>query len=151
MPDTGAAMISAVIAVIVLALVVALVVLVARDPGPPPEDVAVAYEDAWDRLDFEALWTLSGDELHDGLHRHEFVEAKRAAYKAQPGLGGLAEDVSVEHVESGRQVAVVHTCVALHDGGAAHNSVQLERAWRSLGRRRRTTCCAPNRRRNADT
>jgi hypothetical protein len=119
-------MISVVIAVIVLALVVALVVLVARDPGPPPEDVAVAYEDAWDRLDFEALWTLSGDELHDGLHHREFVAAKRAAYEAQSGLGGLAEDVSVEHVEAGRQVAVVHTCVSLRDGGTAHTSVQLE-------------------------
>ena len=128
-------MISAVIAVIVLALVIALVVLVARDPGPPPDDVAVAYEDAWDRLDFEALWTLSGDELHDGLHRREFVEAKRAAYKAQPSLGGLAEDVSVEHVESGRQVAVVRTCVALHDGERRTTRCSSS-AWRSLGRRR---------------
>ena len=119
-------MVSAIIAIVVLALVVSLVVAVARDPGPPPEDVAVAYEDAWDRLDFEALWTLSGDELHDGLRHREFIDAKRAAYAAQPGLGGLAAGVSVERVDAGRQVAVVRTCVALHDGGAAHNEIQLE-------------------------
>jgi len=119
-------MVSGIIAVIVLGLVIALVVAVARDPGPSPEDVAVAYEDAWDRLDFEALWTLSGDELHDGLRHREFVDAKRAAYATQPGLGGLAAGVSVEQVDSGRQVALVRTRVALHDGGAAHNDVQLE-------------------------
>ncbi len=121
-------MISAVIAVIVLALVIALVVAVARDPGPPPEDVAVAYEDAWDRLDFEALWTLSGDELHDGLRRKDYVAAKQDAYSAQPGLGGLAEDVAVEQVEAGKQVALVKTRVRLRDGGVARNEVQLE--WR---------------------
>jgi len=118
--------ISGIIAFVVLALIIALVVMVARDPGPPPEDVAVAYEDAWDRLDFEALWTLSGDELHDGLRHKEFLAAKQAAYANQPGLGGLAQDVRVEHVEAGKQVAVVHTCVSLLDGGAAHNAIQLE-------------------------
>jgi hypothetical protein len=120
--------VSGIIAVAVLALIVAFVIAVARDSGPPPEDVAVAYEAAWDRLDFEALWTLSGDELHDGLRRREFVDAKRAAYSAQSGLGGLAADVHVEKIEAGRQVALVHTRVTLHDGGAAHNEVQLE--WR---------------------
>jgi len=120
-------MVSAIIAVVVVALVVSLVVAVARDSGPPPEDVAIAYEDAWDRLDFEALWTLSGDELHDGLRHREFVTAKRAAYSAQRGLGGLAADIRVEHIDAGHQVAVVRTRIALHDGGAAHNEVQLER------------------------
>jgi hypothetical protein len=119
-------MVSGIIVGVVLVLVIALVIAVARDPGPSPEDVAVAYEDAWDRLDFEALWTLSGDELHDGLRHREFVDAKRSAYAVQTGLGGLAADVRVEHVEAGRQVALVKTRVALHDGGAAHNEVQLE-------------------------
>lgn len=119
-------MVSAIIAVIVLALIISLIIAVARDPGPPPEDVAVAYEDAWDRLDFDALWTLSGDELHDGLRKKEFVAAKRRAYEAQTGLGGLAEAVQVEHVETGRQVALVKTRVALHDGGTARNEIELQ-------------------------
>ena len=119
-------MISAIVAVVIVAFIVALVIAVARDPGPPPEDVAVAYEQAWDRLDFEALWTLSGDELHDGLRRREYVDAKRAAYAMQPELGGLAEAVHVEHVESGRHVAVVRTCIQLRGGGTAHNEIQLE-------------------------
>ena len=58
---------------------VALVVLVSADPGPSPVDVALAYEQAWDHLDFEGLWSLSGDELRDGLRRPEFVAAKNAA------------------------------------------------------------------------
>ncbi len=119
-------MVSAIIAIIIAALIISLVVAVARDPGPAPEDVAVAYEDAWDRLDFDALWTLSGDELHDGLRKKEFIAAKRHAYEGQKGLGGLAETVSVEHVEAGRQVALVKTRVALHDGGTARNDVELQ-------------------------
>ena len=36
----------------VFALIVALVVAVAVDPGPAPDESALAYEEAWDRLDF---------------------------------------------------------------------------------------------------
>ena len=57
-------MIAAGIAVAVIALVLALVVAVGLEPGPSPDDVAVSYELAWDRLDFDALWALSGDELY---------------------------------------------------------------------------------------
>jgi hypothetical protein len=125
--------ISAVIAVGVLVLVVAFVVAVARDPGPPADDVAVAYEEAWDRLDFEALWALSGDELRDGMGRHDFVAAKRAAYQRQPDLGRLATSVVVEHVDAGKHAAVVRTRVDVRDGGVARNEVVLEhRAGRWL-------------------
>jgi hypothetical protein len=117
---------TAIIGGIVFVLVVCFVVAVARDPGPPPDDVAVAYENAWDRLDFDALWTLSGDELRDGMNRKDFVAAKRAAYAAQPPLGDLAADVVVERFETGKQVAVAVTRVSLRDGGVARNEVQLE-------------------------
>jgi F420-dependent oxidoreductase-like protein len=50
-------MITAIIAALVIALALALVVAVARDQGPPVDDVALAYELAWDRLDFDSLWT----------------------------------------------------------------------------------------------
>jgi hypothetical protein len=117
---------TAVIAIAIFALIVALVVAVARDPGPPPEDVAIAYERAWDGLDFDALWALSGDELRDGMARKPFIAAKQQAYAAQPGLRGLAEATSVERLETGHQVAVVFTRVDLRHGGAAHNEVALE-------------------------
>jgi hypothetical protein len=117
---------SAVIAVVIFALVVALVIAVARDPGPPAEDVAVAYEDAWDRLDFEALWALSGDELRDGMDRRAFIAAKREAYQRQaPELENLAADVAVEHLDAGRHAAVVRTRVDARGGGETRNEIQL--------------------------
>jgi len=116
---------SAVIAIAVFGLIVALVIAVARDPGTPADDVAVAYEDAWDRLDFEALWTLSGDELRDGMGRRDFVAAKRAAYQRQPELENLAARVVVEHLDAGRHAAIVRTRVDERNGGVAHNELQL--------------------------
>ena len=118
-------MILAVVGFLVLALCLALVIAVARDPGPRPDEVALAYELAWDRLDFESLWTLSGPELHDGLDRDGFVSAKRAAYAARPELGRLARDVSVDDVATGIVNAAVRTSVVLRDGGSVHNQVQL--------------------------
>jgi hypothetical protein len=117
--------VSAIIAIAVLALIIGLVIAVARDPGPPVDDVAVAYEDAWDRLDFEALWALSGDELRDGMGRRDFVAAKQAAYQRQPELENLAAHVAVEHLDAGRHAAVVRTRVDVRGGGVAHNELQL--------------------------
>lgn len=118
-------MISAIVAIVVLALIVALIVAVAHDPGPPVEDVAVAYEDAWDRLDFQTLWTLSGEELRDGMSRGDFVVAKRAAYERRPELGNLAARVIVEQLETGRHAGVIRTRVDLRGGGTARNELQL--------------------------
>ena len=47
------------------------------EPGPGPADVAIAYENAWDKLDFDLLFDLSGDEMRDGMRRAEFIAAKR--------------------------------------------------------------------------
>ena len=98
-------MIIAVVAGVVVLLALALVVIVAADPGPPPGDVALAYEQAWDRFDFESLWLLSGDELRDGLGRNEFVHAKRETYAERPELGNLARYVVVEQVHAGDAIA----------------------------------------------
>jgi hypothetical protein len=117
----------AVVGVVVVGLAIALVVLVVADPGPSAADVALAYEHAWDNLDFEALWSLSGDELRDGLDRQPFVDAKRAAYDRQEALRGLAADVTVDAVSEGRGFAVVHTRVDLRDGSQVVDALQLTR------------------------
>lgn len=120
-------MIIAIVGVVVFGLCVALVVLVAVDHGPPPADVALAYEQAWDHLDFESLWVLSGDELRDGLAEDAFVTTKQAAYQRQEGLRGLARTVTVDAVSESRNFAVVRTVVELRDGGQASDALQLAR------------------------
>jgi hypothetical protein len=117
----------AIVGTIILVLMIAVVVAIARDRGPGPGDVAVAYELAWDRLDFESLFTLSGTELRDGLDRGGFVAAKRSAYDQQPGLGGLAERVGIDQVVSVGDAAVAITTVELHDQSVVHNRVELAR------------------------
>ena len=99
-------MITAFVAVVILALVITLVVVIAKDRGPGPGEVAVAYELAWDRLDFESLYTLSGLELRDGLDRRGFITAKRGAYAQQRDLGGLVERVGIDQVADSRDAAV---------------------------------------------
>jgi hypothetical protein len=121
--------ITAIVGGVILALCLAVVVAIARDRGPGPGDTAVSYELAWDRLDFEVLWTLSGRELRDGLDRHQFVAAKRSAYEQQRALTGLTEHVMVDDVavSSSGNAALVTTAVHLHDGTVVHNIVQLAR------------------------
>jgi hypothetical protein len=116
-----------IVGVVVLALALAVVVVIAKDHGPGPGEVAVAYEVAWDRLDFESLFTLAGTELRDGLDRRGFIAAKRAAYADQPALVGLAERIGINQVASVRDSAVAITTVELHDGSVVHNRVELAR------------------------
>jgi hypothetical protein len=117
----------AVVGVVILALMLAVVVAIAKDRGPGPGDAAVAYELAWDRLDFESVFTLSGAELRDGLDRRGFVTAKRTAYEQQHDLGRLVDRVGVDQVVAGRDVAVVLTRVELRDRTTVHNRVELAR------------------------
>jgi hypothetical protein len=119
--------ITAVVGIVVLALALAVVVVIAKDRGPGPGDVAVAYELAWDRLDFESLFTLSGDELRDGLDRRAFIAAKRSAYQQQRALGGLVEQAGVDDVASTRDAAVAITRVELHDHSMVRNRVEMVR------------------------
>ena len=71
-------MISTIVAVVVFGLVISVVVAYALEPGPTPTDIAVAYEEAWDRLDFGTLWTLSGSELRDGLDQRALCRGEGA-------------------------------------------------------------------------
>jgi hypothetical protein len=120
-------MVMAVVVVIVLGLALAVVVAIARDKGPGPGDVAVAYELAWDRLDFESLFTLSAAELRDGLDRRAFVAAKHAAYERQHALRGLVARVGIDDLASTRAAAVVMTRVELRDHAVVHNRLELAR------------------------
>jgi hypothetical protein len=125
-------MIFAVVLVLVVALAVALVVAVAKDPGPSPTEIALGYEHAWDRLDFDVVYRLSGPELHDGLTKAEFVAAKRAAYGSGSGFGHLVDEVIAEHEMRRGGSAAVMTCLTLRDGSVVHNEVRLvrrSRAW----------------------
>lgn len=129
-------MIAAGIAIAVVALVLALVVAVGLEPGPSPGDVAVSYELAWDRLDFDALWAMSGEELRDGRSRRDFIDDKREAYAGQRQLAGLARDVKLDEVLKGSELAVARTHVVLQDGGVVRNQVQLalrEGTWKVIG------------------
>ena len=129
-------MIAAIVAFVVIALVLALVVVVGLEPGPDPGEIAVSYELAWDRLDFDTLWSLSGIELRDGRSRHEFMADKREAYAGQRELAGLAQDVKLDEVLRGSELAAVRTRVLLRDGTAVRNQVQLalrEGTWKVIG------------------
>lgn len=108
-------------------LILVLVVRFATEPGPTPEEVAVAYETAWDRLDFESVWELSAAELRDGRDRATFVTAKRAAFRGQPPLDRLMGHVGVDDVLVEGRRAHVRTRLALRAGGRVASNVTLER------------------------
>lgn len=117
-----------VIALIVIALLaVAMIVMVGLERGPSPGDVAVSYELAWDRLDFETLWVLSGRELRDGLDRREFVKAKRAAYAGTGDLAQLTDEVVVDDAAAVDDDATVITRLVMRDGTSVRDEVRLRR------------------------
>jgi hypothetical protein len=109
--------------VICFLLLIFMWVSIAREPGPSPADVAIAYERAWDDLDFSLLFDLSGDDLRDGLRRDEFIAAKRAAYEGKSGRLGV--QVAIDTSVVGHQTALVVTRVET-DGGSVRNNVMLE-------------------------
>lgn len=116
--------------VVIVVLLFVLWVAFVKDPGPGPADVAVAYEAAWDRLDFEVLYDLSGEELRDNMPRASFVAAKRGAHSA-PHDHRLGVDIEVEEVVEANRTAVVVTRVTTSDGASVRNNVLLEQ--RSAG------------------
>jgi hypothetical protein len=112
--------------VVLFALLVFMWVSVGREPGPGPADVALAYERAWDDLDFNLLFDLSGEELRDGMRRDRFVAAKRAAYASTDARARLGAHVRVETAIAGNQAALVVTEVAANDT-SVRNNVMLEK------------------------
>lgn len=111
---------------VVVAFGVAVLVALALD-RPDPAETAVAYEEAWDRLDFAGLWDLSGPELRDGRSRREFVAEKGARYRERADLAGLVARVEVLDLRSvGRRARVV-TRLELHDGSEVRDEMRLRR------------------------
>jgi hypothetical protein len=110
-----------------------LVTAVGKAGGPNAADTAVAYEHAWDRLDFATLWNLSGPTLRDGRTRDQFVRDKLAAYRIDGrGLAGLVRSVEPEKVDVNGPVARVLTRLRLHSGESVVDEMLLERigpAW----------------------
>jgi hypothetical protein len=126
---------------IIVALVFVLWIAFGTEPGPGPADVAIAYETAWDRLDFDLLFTLSGEEMRDGLRREQFIRAKRAAYAGAGARGRIGARVEVEDLVSTDQTAVVATRIT-SDEGSVHNRVVLEKratGWMVVGYSIRTS------------
>jgi hypothetical protein len=126
---------------LVIALVIVFAVLlfswvaIAREPGPGPADVALAYERAWDELDFSLLYDLSGPELRDGMRRDEFIAAKRAAYTRADVTQRIGSHVTIDTSISGHQAALVVTRVEAN-GGFVRNNVTLEHGsngWTVVG------------------
>ena len=115
-----------VVALVAVALLLLFMwISVGREPGPGASDVAIAYERAWDELDFGLLYDLSGAELRDGLRRDQFVAAKRAAYASAGKRARIGARVSVDTSVAGHQSALVVTRVAA-EGGAVRNNVMLD-------------------------
>ncbi len=102
-----------------------LFVAVAREQGPSAADVAVAYELAWDQLDFSLLYDLSGAELRDGMRREPFIVAKRAAY-GDHDRSRIGAQIEVDTAVTGQETALVVTRVS-HGGSSVRNNVLLER------------------------
>lgn len=110
---------------LLVVLLVFMWVAIGREPGPAAVDVAIAYERAWDELDFTLLYDLSGPALRDGLRRDQFIAAKRAAYSRPESRTRLGADITVETSVAGHQTALVVTRVVT-DGSPVRNNVMLE-------------------------
>lgn len=117
-----------VVALVALGVLLLLFVIrFATESGPSPGEVALAYEEAWDRFDFATVWELSGTEMRDGRSREEFVGAKRAAFADRPSLDQLAGRVLVEDVVIEGQRANVRTSLGLEDTRPAGSDITMER------------------------
>jgi len=115
-----------VVIAVIFALLIFMWVAIGWEPGPGPADVAIAYEGAWDDLDFDLLYDLSGEELRDGMRRERFVAAKRAAYEKSAVSSRLGARVSIETSVTGHQTALVVTRVETAEG-IVHDNVMLEK------------------------
>jgi hypothetical protein len=122
------------IAMIIVGVLVAfLFFALAHEKPPGPPDVAIAYETAWDHLDFSMLFDLSGAELRDGMRRDAFVAAKRAAYGDHHRR--LGARIEVDTAVTGHDTALVVTRVSTGDT-FVRNNLLLERrggSWTVVG------------------
>lgn len=106
---------------------VGLVLAIGGAEPPGPAEVAVAYEHAWDRLDFANLWNLSSPRLRDGRTRIDFVRDKESAYATEGSLTRLVRTVRPERVDVNGPVARVFTRLELADGQTMLDEMLLEK------------------------
>lgn len=90
-----------------------LFVAVAREAGVSPAETAIAYEEAWDRLDFETIYDLSGTELRDGFDRAAFVASKRELYARLPERDRLVQRVEIDEAPVNGSPALAEGSVSL--------------------------------------
>ena len=96
-----------VVLLLIAGLIIGFLVAVALERGPSVGDLAVAYERAWDDLDFDLLYDLSGEELRDGMRRDRFVRVKRAAHERAGTPARLGTRIEVETAIAGNEAALV--------------------------------------------
>jgi hypothetical protein len=119
---------------VILVLLFFLFWAIAHEQPPKPADVAVAYETAWDHLDFSLLFDLSGAELRDGMRREAFIAAKQKAYGDHPRQR-IGAQIEVDTAITGHDTSLVVTRVSTADG-SVRNNVLLERrggSWTVVG------------------
>jgi hypothetical protein len=120
--------------VVIFILLMFLFWAMSHEQPPVPEDVAIAYEIAWDRLDFSMLFDLSGSELRDGMDRDHFIAAKRKAY-GNYDAHRIGAHIEIDTSVRGDDTALVVTRVST-DASAVRNNVMLERrggSWTVVG------------------
>jgi hypothetical protein len=124
-----------VVVVLIATLIASMILIIAMEPGPSPSDLAIAYELAWDRLDFGTIWSLSDPSLRDGRTKREFVEDKKTAYAQGFHPTNLVATAKVDEVAVSGDVAVAITALTLLEASDAprssipqiHNEVRMSR------------------------
>lgn len=113
---------------ICLALVFCVIALVVigLDDGIPPDELALGYEYAWDRLDFDAIWAMSTPELRQDRSRDRFVADKRQAIKAGHPTGTLSH-VELSPVQQQRYRVLYRSTLHLIDGSTFNNEILVVR------------------------
>jgi hypothetical protein len=118
-------MITAVVLGIIALLIIGVIVIASMERGPSTGDLALAYEHAWDRLDFETIWALSSIELRDGLDRRQFARTKRAAFSSADHPADLVASAAVSDIAEAGDVAAAITELVLRDGSTVHHEVRM--------------------------
>lgn len=115
-----------IVAVLVIGFGVAVLVALALE-RPDPAETAVAYEEAWDRLDFDTIWRLSAHELRDERTRDDFIADKQRRYQERGDLAGVLERVQVETLDTAGPHARAVTRLILRNGDQYRNELRLRR------------------------
>jgi hypothetical protein len=104
----------------------ATLVFLGKDNGVAPDEVALGYEYAWDRLDFAAIWAMSTPDMRQGRGRDTFVADKKRAIPPTHVKGTLSH-VSLEAAKRERHRVLYNTTLHLVDGSTFQNEILVVR------------------------